>query len=85
VLPVLVTYNELEVGFESVLGCLGTSLIQERLCTFLSAADITGALELPFPGWGEDSGRALCGVEQGGVYSIYYKVLYSLPEGGLCV
>ena len=22
-------------------------------------------------------------VEQGGVYSIYYKVLYSLPEGGL--
>ena len=25
-------------------------------------------------------------VEQGGVYSIYYKVLYSLPEGGLwCV
>ena len=25
-----------------------------------------------------------CIVEQGGVYSIYYKVLYSLPEGGLC-
>ena len=24
-------------------------------------------------------------VEQGGVYSIYYRVLYSLPEGGLCV
>ena len=24
-------------------------------------------------------------VEQGGVYSIYYKVLYSLPEGGLGV
>ena len=22
-------------------------------------------------------------VEQGGVYSIYYRVLYSLPEGGL--
>jgi len=24
-------------------------------------------------------------VEQGGVYFIYYKVLYSLPEGGLGV
>jgi len=24
-------------------------------------------------------------VEQGGVYSIYYKVLYSLPEGSLGV
>ena len=26
--------------------------------------------------------HATC-VEQGGVYSIYYRVLYSLPEGGL--